>query len=93
MAILNAIWCALIKVINALTDHVLETVTDALAWIISLLPSLPIGNKPLEWGVFGDAIGYFIPIGTMVQHFVLMLALMVVWYSVQHIMRLIRMIK
>lgn len=93
MGVLNAIWCALIKVINAVFDAVFQNVIDALAWIIDLLPSLPIGNQPLDWGVFGDAVGYFIPLGTMAQHFVLMLALMLVWYSIEYIMRWIKMIK
>lgn len=93
MAIINAIWCALIKVINALIDYGLETITDTLAWLIALLPSVPLAFEPLQWGSFGNAVGYFIPIPTMLTHFTLMLGLVIVWFSVQHILRIVRMVK
>lgn len=93
MAILNAIFCALIKVINALTDHVLDTITSTLGWVIALLPSVPWSFEPLQWGSFGQAVGYFIPIPTMLTHFTLMLALVIVWFGIQHILRIVRMVK
>lgn len=93
MDILNAIWCALIKFWNAIQEHVIQNVVDLIAWLIALLPSLPITNEPLPWGDFGKAIGYFIPVGTMAQHFSLMLTVMIVWYSYEYAMRWVKMIK
>jgi hypothetical protein len=93
MSILYAIWCALIKFTNLLIDYVLESITNAIAWLIALLPSFPVIFEPIEWGDFGNAVGYFLPIAEMIMHFSLMLALIIIWYSVQHIMRLIRLIK
>lgn len=93
MGIFDAIWCAIVKVVNEVSEQVLQRVIDGIAWVIALLPSLPIGNEPLPWGDFGRSVGYFIPISTMVQHFVLMLAIMIVWYGVEYAMRWIKMIK
>lgn len=93
MGILNAVWCACIKVINAIIDHGIDTLINTLAWLIALLPSLPIQFQPLQWGPFGNLIGYFIPISTMLTHFTIMLGVVILWYSYQHIMRLVRLIK
>jgi len=93
MGILDSIKCALIEFFNFLIEHVLNNILSLIAAVIGFLPSLPINSSPLDWGVFGNAVGYFLPIGTMVQHFVLMLSLMALWYSYEHIMRWIKMIK
>lgn len=93
MGVLDSIKCALIEIINMFTESVLQKIINAIAWIIGLLPSFPIENEPLQWGEFGKAIGYFLPIGTLLQHFLLMLALMIIWYSYEYIMRWVKMIK
>lgn len=93
MSILYAFWCALVKFFNMLIDYVLETITDTLGWLIALLPSVPWEFKPLQWGDFGNLIGYFIPIADMLTHFSLMLILVIVWYGLQHILRIVRMVK
>lgn len=93
MDILTPIWCALVKFWNAIQEHILQNAIDLIAWIISLLPSLEIGNEQLQWGEFGNAIGYFIPVATMVQHFTFMLGIMAIWYSYEYIMRWVKMIK
>lgn len=93
MGILNAVWCALIKVINVIIDYGIDTLITTLAWLIALLPSLPIEFEPLQWGAFGNLIGYFIPISSMLTHFTIMLGVVLLWYSYQHIMRIVRLIK
>lgn len=93
MDILNAIWCALIKVFNAIVEHILQTVVDAIAWVFSIFPSSPLPDTVLDWGDFGKNLGYFVPVSTFVQHFTVMLALMLIWYSYEYIMRWIKMIK
>lgn len=93
MGVLNAIWCALVKVINALIDWGLETITDTIAWVIALLPSLPFAIEPVEWGSFGHAIGYFIPVVDMIAHFSMLLACVLIWHSTGYIMRIVRFIK
>lgn len=93
MSFFNAVKCALIEFANMLIEHVLNNFLSMIALIIGLLPSLPLPQNNLVWGDFGRSIGYFIPLGTMAQHFTLMLALMIIWYSYEYIMRLIKMIK
>ena len=93
MGILNSVKCALIEVMNVFIEHVLNNVLAAIGAIVGLLPSLPLPDVRLEWGQFGSAIGYFLPVGTMIGHFALMVALVGVWYSYEYIMRLLRMIK
>lgn len=93
MSIFDSILCALIKFVNMIVDYILDSILFALGWLLGLLPSLPVKIEPVEWGFFGQSVGYFLPVNTMMLHFTLMLGLMVLWYSVQHIMRLIKMIK
>jgi len=76
-----------------LIDYVLETITDTLGWLIALLPSIPWEFKPLQWGEFGNLIGYFIPIPEMLTHFSMILILVILWYGIQHILRIVRMVK
>lgn len=90
---LNAVWCALVKFINSLSENILQKIIDSIAWVVNLLPSMPFEFNPIPWGDFGRSLGYFIPISTMVQHFVMMLALMLLWYSIEYAMRWIKMIK
>lgn len=93
MSILDSIVCALIKLWNLFQEYILQIIIDFIGMLIGLLPSLPIPSEPVEWGEFGKAIGYFLPISSMVQHFVMMLGLMILWYSYEYIMRWIKMIK
>lgn len=93
MDIFNAIWCAIIKVFNLIVEHLLQTIIEAIAWVIDLLPSSPLPDTIIVWGEFGRSIGYFLPVGTFIQHFIIMLALVLVWYAYEYILRLIKMIK
>ena len=93
MGVLDAVWCALVKIINLVVEFVIDNVLGAIAWVIGLLPKLPVDAQPLDWGLFGDSIGYFLPIGTMAQHFVLFLGLMALWYAVETILRWTKTIK
>ena len=90
---LQALFCALVKFCNMLIDMILDTIISSIAWLIALLPSVPWQFQPLQWGDFGKLIGYFIPIADMLTHFTLMLVLVAVWFSVQHILRIVRAVK
>lgn len=89
----DTIKCVLIEFTNMLIEHILNNILTMIATIVSFLPKIPISPEPMNWGPFGSAIGYVIPIGQMAQHFVLMLGLVAIWYSYEYIMRLIKMIK
>lgn len=94
MAVFNAIKCALIEFVNLLIDHVLNNVLGAIAFVIALLPSVDFfGDSQQISGDFGKYLGYFIPVGTLMAHFVGMLGLLVIWYSYEYVMRWIKMIK
>lgn len=90
---LDTIICALTKFLNFISENILQKIIDSIGWIIGLLPSLPFEFSPIPWGDFGKSLGYFIPISTMVQHFVMMLVLMALWYGIEYAMRWIKMIK
>lgn len=93
MGVFNAIKCALIELANMFIDHVLNNVLGAITFIIELLPSINFFGDAQPMGEFGVFMGYFIPVGTMLQHFTLMLGLLVIWYSYEYVMRWIKMIK
>lgn len=93
MEIFDALWCALVKLINFLVEYVFDVIISAIAWAIALLPTIPILAEPIDWGPFGDAVGYFLPVADMITHFSMMLILIIAWYGVQHILRIVRAIK
>jgi hypothetical protein len=79
----------LVPVVNFLID-LLNFIVGGL---ISLLPQTPFDFKPLNWGPLGQAIGYFIPVGSFVTHLTLILTAVGFWYVVRWAMRIIRMIQ
>lgn len=94
MGIFNALKCALIEFANMLIEHVLNNILSAIAFVIDLLPSVDFyEDSTFEMGEFGRSIGYFVPVGTMMQHFVIMLGLLLIWFSWEYVMRWIKMIK
>lgn len=93
MDILQMIKCALIEFFNMIIDHILNNALSIIEFLIGLLPSLPLPTPSLIWGEFGVMIGYFVPVGSLVKHFTLMLSLVSVYYAYEYIMRWIKMIK
>lgn len=93
MGILNAIRCALIEFVNMFIEHVLDNILNVIAFIVGLLPPMPLPDVRLEWGEFGQAVGYFVPVSTLIGHFALFLAIYGIWTSYEYIMRLIKLIK
>lgn len=91
--LMHILWCFFVKVLNFLIDYVLDSIFYVLAWALNLLPTVPILAEPLDWGVFGDAVGYFIPISSMIAHFSSMLLMMILWFTVQHILRIAKQIQ
>lgn len=90
---LDSVLCALIRFVNLLTTYFLDTISDSLAAVIGILPPLPISFTPIEWGFFGNSVAYFIPIADMLTHFSLILVVVVIWQSIEHILRLLKTIK
>lgn len=84
--------CFFIKLVNLLTKFLLDWWIEILIWVLELLPDADFAAKPIEWGEFGSAIGYFFPVTTMVTHFALIISAFVLFLGVQHILRLVKMI-
>jgi len=93
MAVLDTILCALIKFVNMITEGLGTWLFEIIAWLIELLPSSPFDLEPVKWGEFGRLVGYLLPISKMLFHFALMLGFVAMWYTVQHILRFVKMIK
>lgn len=90
---LDIILCALIKFVNLLLFFFFNWWVDLLTWVLGILPDADFSADPIEWGSFGNTIGYFIPIDTMLKHFTLIMGAYVVFLSVRHVLKMIRFIR
>lgn len=78
-----------VKIINALIDLVVLILNG----LLQLLPDTPFNFTPLDWGVFGQAIGLVFPVASMATHLTLILSAMLSYYGVRWGLRLIRQIQ
>lgn len=90
---LEGIKCLLIKLFNLIFNQTFEWIIDIMVWVLQLLPETPFVFEPIQWGAFGDAVGYFVPIQTMLVHLSYILSALVVWYAIQHIVRMLKIIR
>lgn len=90
---LDGLLCLLIKFLNIVFAVVFHWWIDALIFFLTFLPSSPIKFEPIQWGEFGSLIGYFIPVQKMASHFVAILFAVTMWYAIQHILRILRMVR
>lgn len=90
---LDIIVCALIKVANIFVAVIFSWWIDILIVILELLPSSPMKFENVKWGSFGNFVGYFIPVQKMLTHFTMILTTLAVWYGLQHILRVLRMVR
>lgn len=93
MGILEFLKCILIDFTNDLMKYTIGWLIDAIAFLITLLPDTPFTFEYIEWGDFGNFIGYFIPVGDMITHMGYILTAITLWYGVQHAMRLVKAIR
>ena len=90
---LDGLICLLIQFTNLLLDILFDWWIDLLIFMLEFLPSSPIQIEPIEWGEFGNFIGYFIPVQTMLTHFATILIAVTIWYGLQHVLRLVKMVR
>ena len=90
---LDGLLCILIKFLNLVFAVLFGWWIDMLIFILSFLPASPFKFEPIKWGEFGNFVGYFIPVEKMAQHFVAILFSVTMWYAVQHILRILRMVR
>lgn len=60
---------------------------------VGLLPETPFKFEAIQWGVFGNAVGTFIPVGKMATHLTLILSAVGLYYAARWLLRLIKMIQ
>ena len=85
--------CLLIKLINMLFNQTFEWIIDIMVWVLQLLPETPFVFETIKWGAFGMGVGYFIPIQTMLVHLSYILGALIFWYAIQHIVRVLKIIR
>lgn len=88
----DLIQCYFIKLVNLLMNFLVNWWLEILIWVLELLPDADFAADPIEWGDFGNSVGYFIPVAKMASHFVLILGALVLYFAVQHVLRLVKMI-
>lgn len=90
---LDGLLCILIKIINMLFAVIFSWWVDLLIFLLAFLPPSPIKFEPIKWGEFGNIVGYFIPVEKMATHFATILMALAVWYAIQHVLRIVRMVR
>lgn len=86
--------CALKEFVQFLFDVLVAWWMDWLTKLIAIiLPQNVFNFERIEWGAFGNFVGYFIPVAKMVTHLTVILAAVAIYYSWQHIMRLLKMVR
>lgn len=79
----------LVKVINGLIALLALIVNGT----FGLLPDTPFEFTPVSWGVFGNLVGYIIPVGSMATHMLLILGAFMTYYGLRWLLRVIRMVR
>jgi hypothetical protein len=70
---------------------------DVLVFIITavmgLLPDTPFHFEKMDWGEWGDLIGFLIPLSTMFLHMTAIVGAFLIYYAIRLILRWIKMIQ
>lgn len=90
---LDNLICILIKFVNFFTESVHNWFISVLIFFIEFLPPSPFRFEPIQWGEVGNLIGYFIPVAGMLTSLVYITTAVTVWYSIQHILRLLKSVR
>jgi hypothetical protein len=90
---LDTILCALQSFWYWIVDQTGTLMNGIIGTLLLLLPNTPFEFERVDWGVFGQAVGYFIPVSQMAADFVLLLAAILIYYAIRHFLRLLQMVK
>lgn len=86
------LYCALIRFANVLIAMLGDSWVELMIWVLGFLPDADFSAPPIEWGEFGQSIGYFIPVPEMAADFAKIMIAYGVFLSVQHILKLVKLI-
>lgn len=84
--------CILKRFFNWLVDTLFDILDFLIGWLIKLLPESPFQFNQIEWGPFGQLIGTFIPVASILTHFTLILLAISLYYGIRHLIRLVKMV-
>ena len=91
--ILGWIWCLLKSFFYWIIENLLTILDYILNMVLLILPNSPFNFEPLQWGTIGKSVGYFIPVATILNHFITILTAIAIYYSVRYLLRLIKAIQ
>jgi hypothetical protein len=86
--------CAMKGLFNWIVENLFTVLDLILSTLLAILPSSPFDfSKRLEWGEFGQLVGYFFPIADMMTSFSLILVTIALYYGIRHLLRIVRAVK
>lgn len=91
--VLDDVICAIKAAFVWMVDGIGWIIDFLIGWLIALLPNTPFVFEPIQWGPFGQLIGYVFPVTAMFQHMIFLLTAIAVYYLIRHLLRLVRMVK
>jgi hypothetical protein len=86
--------CAMKDFFNWMIENLFTVLDLILSTLLAILPTSPFDfSKKLEWGEFGQLVGYFFPIADMLTSFSLILVTITLYYGIRHLLRIVRAVK
>lgn len=90
---LNDLWCMIKSTFYWIIEN-LFTILDYIAqFVLLILPDSPFEFEQIEWGPIGNSIGYFIPIQSILTHFITILTAIAIYMGVRYLLRLIKQVE
>jgi len=93
MDFLDWIWCILKSFFYFIIENIAEIFDLIATFILMILPNTPFEFERINWGIFGDIIGFFIPVATLITHFLGILTAISIYYGVRYLLRLIKQVQ
>jgi hypothetical protein len=86
--------CSMKSFFNWMIENLFTILDLILSSLLAILPTSPFDfSKKLEWGEFGQLVGYFFPIADMLTSFSLILVTITLYYGIRHLLRIVRAVK
>lgn len=93
MDLIYWIWCILRNFFAWIVENLFSLIDIIASFVLEFLPDSPFKFEPIEWGAFGNIIGFFIPVATILLHFTAILTSITIYYGVRYLLRLIKQIE
>ena len=88
--IVGWLWCLLKNMYYFVINNLL-TLLDLIAqFALFLLPNTPFKFEQVEWGIFGNVVGYYIPVAKILQHFIVILTAISIYYGIRYLLKMIK---